>query len=348
MTTNHAPLFIKYAPIIYFHRKEPYMPANFVDILAASDVTIDEKYNINNIPSLSETDLISIDETKAKKHPIASQILCKTNGVFTYNGDSYIDLVYIVTFTWNGTREAHAFDKEEVIVRVHTLDTGDELVRVFGSAHGNGMWFDPKYVEMDGTHPIMYSGLESHAMYNDARTHKRIFGFGNDITEKAYRWEPTRFIIFSLSNDTTPAYSVAEYDVNDASKPVAETVGYMMYKGMIGNAKNNQIWPGAQRYVYDTLNMDAFYKYQGGLDNLFTGPHAKVKPSLRNTVRIVAIVAWSVFILYLIYRDALDHMAGHTGVYTMILYMFLHVLVTLGLLVTGSYIGLELFVFSPK
>jgi acyl carrier protein len=46
----------------------------------------------------------------------------KDSLVFTIGDIKYIDLVYVVTFSWNGTREEHAFDKEEVIIRIKILN----------------------------------------------------------------------------------------------------------------------------------------------------------------------------------------------------------------------------------
>ena len=37
--TDIENLFIKYCPIFYFHKKEPYMPADFDELLKIADLT---------------------------------------------------------------------------------------------------------------------------------------------------------------------------------------------------------------------------------------------------------------------------------------------------------------------
>ncbi len=326
-------LFVKYCPIFYFHKKEPYMPANFDEILRISDL------NAQTVTSDAVTDII-IPKEKRTNVPIATQIICKTSGEFVVKGITYIDLIYIITFTWNGTLEEHAFDKEEVIVRIIKLpDNITSLLRVFGSAHGNGMWFNRDRLDFEGDKIIMYSANESHAMYNKARTYKRIFGFGNDVTGKDKKWEPSQFVII----DNDPTQTVKIYNKDESI--VEGNFEYFKINKNIGNEKNKQEWPGSINY--DTINLDGYYKFQGGIDNLFTGPKLQVKPFVRIILRVVVTLAWAGFLGYMIFRDVLNYKDHIYSKKELALFITLHTLLVLGLFLTGTILGLDIFVLNP-
>ena len=334
-------LFIKYCPIFYFYKKEPYMPANFDEILKVSGLNKDTVGNVT---------IITIPKEKRLNSPIGTQILCRYNFFNTIDKnqnvvDKYIDLIYIVTFTWNGTREEHAFDKEEVIVRVKIIDDNtNELVRVFGSAHGNGMWFDKQHLDFEKDKVIMYSANESHAMYNKPRLYKRIFGFGNDVTGKDKIWEPSEFVIIDNTN-------VKIYKKNgDQITSSTSSTGFFDYfkvNKLIGDSKDNQQWPGALELEYNTLNLDGFYKYQGGIDDLFTGPTAKVSKTIRIILRVVVILAWVGFLGYIIFRDVLNYKHHIYSKKELILFLILHIFLILGLFLTGTILGLDIFILNP-
>ena len=327
--TTIPELFIKFHPIVYFHKKEPYMPANMDDILKIAGVSS------NNIPSL-----VKIPKEKRRDVNLGTQILCKTDGYYTIGKYTYIDLVYIVTFTWNGTLEEHAFDKEEIIVRLMKTDTNNhKITRVFGSAHGNGFWYlvDKNDVEFENEHPVMYSGNESHAMYNRARLYKRIFNFGSDRTGKDKRWFPSEFVIFEKNE-------VNIYDIKN-NKTNSTSLEYFKTNAKFGNDKNSQSWPGS--LSYDVINLDAYYKYEGGIDNLFTGRTKKIKPGLRIAFRVFTILAWIGFISYLIFRDVLSYKAGEYSTKELALYIALHIFIVFVLFMTGTVLGLDIFVLNP-
>lgn len=332
-------LFIKYCPIFYFYKKEPYMPANFDDILKIAGLDSTSVSNDN-------TKIITIPKEKRFEHPIGTQILCRYNYFNTIDNDiitgKYVDLIYIVTFTWNGTLEEHAFDKEEVIVRVKLNDDTDSLVRVFGSAHGNGMWFDKNNLDFENDKIIMYSANESHAMYNKPRVYKRMFGFGNDVTGKDIKWVPSEFIIIDNK--------VGLYTSNSSGVPVLASgtdFNYFKVNKMIGDAKDPQLWPGSLDLKYDTLNLDGFYKFQGGIDNIFTGSKAPVDKTIRIILRVVIILAWVGFLGYVIFRDVLNFKTNYYSKREFILFLILHIFLVLGLFLTGTILGLDIFVLNP-
>lgn len=321
-------LFIKYHPIVYFHKKEPYMPADMDEILKISNVT-----DVNNIPAL-----VNIPREKRQAVPLGKQILCKTDGEYTIGKYTYIDLVYIVTFTWNGTLEEHAFDKEEIVVRLRKdTPSGYTVTRVFGSAHGNGFWYlvEKNEVEFENGHPIMYSANESHAMYNKARLYKRIFGFGNDVTGKDKKWVPSQFVVFSVN--------VSIYDILGIKIP--GIYEYFKTDSKFGNEHNSQPWPGS--LSYDVTNFDAYYKFEGGIDNLFTGRKKVIKPGLRIAFRVFTILAWLGFIGYMVFRDVLSYKAGEYNTKELVLYILLHIFIVFVLFMTGTVLGLDIFILNP-
>ncbi len=332
-------LFVKYCPIFYFHKKEPYMPANFDDILKISGINPPEKVLLDDVK------MITIPKDKRQDCPIATQIICKTSGTFDVKGVTYCDLIYVITFSWNGTLEEHAFDKEEVTVRIKINGENSDVFRVYGSSHGNGMWFDRNELDFENNRLIMYSANESHAMYNKPRLYKRIFGFGNDVTAKDRKWEPSQFVI--IDNDFSKDVKIIKLDqtVTDGFSNITGNFNYFKVNKNIGNDKNNQEWAGA--LVYDTLNLDGYYKYQGGIDNLFTGPKAQVSKTLRIILRIVVILGWSGFLGYMIFRDVLNYKNHTYSKKELALFITLHTLLVFGLFITGTILGLEIFVLNP-
>jgi hypothetical protein len=329
-------LFIKYCPIFYFHKKEPYMPTNFDEILKISGHTSE------TIKS-DDVKIINIPKEKRYHVPIATQILCKTSGNFTVKDITYCDLIYIIIFAWNGTLMDHAFDKEEVVVRIKINGVNDELIRVFGSSHGNGMWFNKNKLDFEGDRIIMYSANESHAMYNKPRVYKSIFGFGNDVTRKDIKWEPSEFVIFGI--DGTVKMIKKDNTQTNGYSNITGNFDYFKINKYIGNDSNNQEWPGI--IDYDTLNLDGYYKYQGGIDNLFSGPRAKVSQRIRIILRVLVILTWIGLFGYIIFKDILNYKNNNYSKKKLALFITLHTLLVLYLFITGTILGLDIFVLSP-
>jgi hypothetical protein len=326
---NINKLFIKYCPIFYFNKKDPYMPINFDDLLKNSLLTP---------VSVLDTNLKFIKILNKKQtHPMATQILCKTSNFFTVNKINYIDLIYITVFSWNGTLHEHAFDKEEVIIRLLVSNNETFIIRVFGSSHGNGMWFNIEQLDFENDKVIMYSANESHAMYNKPRTYKRMFGFGNDITSKDIKWEPSQFVIFSNENNVII--------LNKDETQINGNFDYFSVNKYIGDEQDNQLWAGA--IEYDTINLDGFYKFQGGIDNLFTGDNKFLSNNIRLIIRIIVVLIWVLFLIYIIFKDIINY---NNHIYThkkLILYNILHVFMILVLFLSGTILGLDIFILNP-
>jgi hypothetical protein len=232
--------------------------------------------------------LIKVNRELRKKIPVSKQIICRSTGMWSRSAPTadihwkFLDLQYITLYSWNGTLSEHAFDAESVVVRLVKSDEDSEwkIKRVYGSSHGNGMWTDYRFLEMEGNHPVIYCAEESHSMYFKPAVYKRMFRFADDVCRRDIRWTPTEFIHVPM--DTLPATRV-EISENSIIKKLSglnrdgTELQYYLYHGFIGDEKNNQIFPLSSKYQdTDTNNLDGYYKYEGGVNNIFNGRHAVV------------------------------------------------------------------------
>ena len=70
-------LFTKYCPIFYFYKDEPYMPANFDDILTIAGLTPETVMK-------DDVTLITIPKEKRFENKTGNQVLCKTSGFYIF------------------------------------------------------------------------------------------------------------------------------------------------------------------------------------------------------------------------------------------------------------------------
>jgi len=123
-----------------------------------------------------------------KKKTLYLQFLC----FYGYNSPYTIDIAGNVLL--EGDKEklqnAHEADLEHVTIEID-LET-DKIIRIFFGAHGvhEGMWATPGQFEVEGTHPVIYVAKGGHGNYPRKGTWVRIYGFGNDLTMKGFRWTP--------------------------------------------------------------------------------------------------------------------------------------------------------------
>jgi len=366
--TDFHNLFIKYCPIIYFHKNDPYFQSDFDDILNISKITKTISNKIYDGIELKKPEVFNdvnnntliIIDNKQKNIPeekIGKQILCRTSGIWTVETSNnnqqyytqYLDLVYTVTFTWNGTLEPHAFDKEEIFIRL--IRNSDREMnglpintwipyRVFGSAHGYGKWYNFNDLDKEQNRCVMYSALESHAMYSDILVHKRIMGFGNDVTRKDVRWDPSQFVVFNTNMD-----KVTIYNKNGTKLLDGNDTKYFLYNGTIGDEKNNQLWPGSIYLTnsYDANNLDGWFKFGGGLTDLFDGKNPEVKPHIRYIIRIITVLILASLFGFILYNVATTHKYNNKKI---ILYGLLYVFLFILMYISSVYTGLELFVLN--
>lgn len=329
-------LFTQYCPIWYYTKQELYMPATFEDILSISTLAARPPRNktaatqiaytalqklmgpelaipperLDNIiksyaPAITEQTLIHINKGKRQTTPVGKQILCRTMGIWKRtpaesNGlyEEFIDLQYITLYTWNGTLDHHAFDAENIVVRLvrQNASTSWDIKRVYGSSHGNGMWTDKRFLELeDNKRPVIYCAAESHSMYFKPGVYKRMFRFSDDICRRDIRWQPTEFIHVPMA--TTAQILRLDLLTNQIVKTnnLGQSLDYYRYIGFIGDNNSNQVFPLSIKYLdTDTNNLDGYYKYEGGINNLFNGRHAKISTTLKY---ILYIFAYGILIL---------------------------------------------------
>jgi hypothetical protein len=369
MSKDYSDLFVKYYPRIYFSKYDPYLPADMDQILRKSKITKTISGKTYNGIELLKQDvlidtnkdslvLIDYKQKNVTKENMGKQILCRTSGIWSIKNTKiagntitdYIDLVYIITFSWNGTLQPHAFDKEEVVVRLirNTLVSNTwSLYRVFGSAHGYGMWFNTSqldFVPDNNNRVIMYSANESHAMYNNLTIQRRIFGFGDDVPGNDIMWEPYEFVVYNDEMDAVVIYDMS----GNVLKKGSDTL-YLLYSGNFGDNKDNQSWPGSifRTDYNDTNNMDGYYKYSS-MSHLFEGKIPDISPTIRYSVKYIALFIWILYVLYLIYGDYSNYITGRNGIGMTSLFMFLHLLLSVFIFLTASYLGLEIFALNQN
>lgn len=225
------------------------------------------------------------------------------------DGTKFIDICYAVYFMWNGTVDYHSADVEEIVIRFQYFQSWDTTgyaqvqdkdfilrqgiknpcgkwaaVRVFLSAHGNGMWYPTSFpgkpkstIEFeDGTHPIIYSAHGGHAMYPNVGSQKRVFGFADDITEKGKKWTPNRvafwnpaFVHESCSNNKRGKLTVLDIESKKIIKDNNPFLYLSYLNGTLGNSHNSQSTLPFKSGLLNLISSgDAYYKFQkGGPEN---------------------------------------------------------------------------------
>ena len=249
-------------------------------------------------------------------------------------GDStkYIDITYAVYFIWNGTRQSHAMDVEYITLRLQYFNSNGSyaynnvqsnsmlpknkmhtwaIVRMYLSSHGNGMWYpthikgeiNETKIELDGTHPVVYSALVSHALYPQAKTYKRFFGFGDDVTQRGNLWKPTHIALWNpiFNFDQQGNSSRGDLYVLDVqTAKIQENVDPLLYlsffNGTMGSMKNNQSTLPFGKNINLMSAGDAYYKFQYG------GANAVVKTGLSESTRnILLYICYLTLILSIVY-----------------------------------------------
>lgn len=268
---DYSKLFIDNCPIVYFNKKEPYMPIDFDDIL---DIA-----NIKPI-NLHKVNIIFLYDEDKEFNKIGKQILCKKTDEFEIDGNKYTDLIYIITYLWYGNKyEEHPFDKSIVIVR---LDENNEFVKLCCVNKNESIWYDANELQFENNKPILFSSLKTHNLYNK-EFHLKNFLLERDYVIKGIKWKPSEFIIFKEEYNDNFNNNIInkEYDNFSHMKNLIDTVSifdnngnkidkdinHYLYDKNIGNEFFNQQMPSSIHY--NTSKMEAFYNYNGDIFNLF-------------------------------------------------------------------------------
>ena len=186
--------------------------------------------------------------------------------------ENYIYISYCFFYGFNGAArilystikiEDHFGDVENVSIRIKKPDSYSnsqieestidnlQIDQIYYAAHGGGELVKDNSYDKDGVRPIVYTGINSHASYKKSGVYWRIFGYGNDITEKGVKWDPTSINIISI---------------NKNAKPVGDGRTKSLEENQISTAipkKNSGL--NAYDRTSAKLNLFNFYKYLGNL-----------------------------------------------------------------------------------
>lgn len=163
----------------------------------------------------------------------------------TQRSSQYTDVTYSMFTSYNASTACngclpigiHDSDWERIVTRfTSTPDTDspkhDYVSRIYLDQHGNGKWFEPKDLQFNEKHPLVYCAWRSHAMYPTPGIRWRFGGFGNDYRKRSteHLWKPRNFqIIDTITNPT--------YNINN------KVPKWLFYTGQIGaQGMNLPMW----------------------------------------------------------------------------------------------------------
>lgn len=237
MQDTLSQLLNKYRPILYLHSQEDYFPSSIDFILENSFLQKKDKTKLLDKP-LSSSILYDSYKGEAGKDteivlsPSSLKVGQKDplNSIPIYGIAKLINnkthLFYNFIYPYNGAKNvaglrdvgAHFGDIEHITIVLNPDNTISEL---FYAAHGSseGRWLKPKDVTFEGDRPIVYVAKYSHASYPKEGVVFRFFGFGNDYTNKGFKWDPQ---VIRLYEDT----DTVNFNKN--------TMGWIYYSGDIG------------------------------------------------------------------------------------------------------------------
>ena len=167
------------APIIYLHPKEKYYVTD-----------LDQWFNITQSKIKGKT-MYRVPKNKFRYN---SEPFNKNAPVYVYirkdKDNEYIDIIYSIYFNYNGSKRllglvpvgAHDADLEQFIVRI---DSSGKPINYLYSTHGEFQIFQPNEINTETGYPVVYSAVNSHALYRKPGSFFRIYGLGNDITSKS-------------------------------------------------------------------------------------------------------------------------------------------------------------------
>lgn len=222
-----------YAPYIRYHTHEKYFMMNvdkYFDLTKAiSDVYVYPEPSKKLGPYIAR-DWKKCDTPKTiaiykKKVPVYFRILQSTNTYY---------IVYYIFYAWNGNYriaglvpvESHMADIEIVIAEFSNSD--HRFIKYMLSAHGDFYEYGipkkgvSKKHNIDitpGGHPIVYSSLHGHGMFNELGAYWHLYGFANSVankgkgtqTEPIYLENSNRVWLWQypkyIGNNGVPAYN---------------------------------------------------------------------------------------------------------------------------------------------
>jgi hypothetical protein len=223
----------KHKPVIYFHIDENYFPCNadfFIQNshLLKNNKIIDENMNQTKLYNISHNDKFqNFDNTFIQ--PFNESVIYG----FRYNyedsplyyylreTEDKLYIYFLLFFGYNGTYNilnlmniGHHYNDVEHFTYEINKNNGS-LERIFFSAHGKseGIWKYYKDLEFEEplsqkgfdkenkTRPIIYCAKFGHGFYPRNGCIVRMFGFGNDLTNKGFKFSNYNYIKILKQND---------------------------------------------------------------------------------------------------------------------------------------------------
>ncbi|KAF2157363.1 hypothetical protein K461DRAFT_250310 [Myriangium duriaei CBS 260.36] len=290
---SNVPQFVvQYAPLVWLHPEEVYLPSdigsqlvhtvpeiNFQAVATAAKPLTLDNVNTLNTPNGSAVYLTSKDDIS--KNPAwlngvrpdatgstGSAISC---AIITVNkGNGIVDAFYMYFYAYNWGGKLLGIE-----VGDHVGDWEHNAIRflngvpqsVWYSQHSDGQAFTWSAVQKQGNRVIGYSANGTHANYATAGTKDRVIpglNIGNngkilnDYAGAGTLWDPTLAAYYACYENNTKTFS--PYDTTTPTN-------WLSFIGQWGD----QQYPDSDPRQDDVLNLHLAYKYEGGP----TGPEDK-------------------------------------------------------------------------
>lgn len=178
----------RYAPLVKFHPYESYLPSSVEHFREnASAFTESDDWigpASDNLSQIPDTAYLAYQGVQVEGLPLQDgQVTAPVYvHVKNYTDADFTDVQYFFFYNFNGcvyfrVAYKHGFtqrkrnvpicnfgrhqgDWEHVTVR---FDAHGQFVKMFFSEHGTGQWLAAHQIEWEGTHPVVYPSLHSHA-----------------------------------------------------------------------------------------------------------------------------------------------------------------------------------------
>ena len=210
----------KYAPIIYLHSDERYLPCS-IDWINQNSTLADYKTSPPTIISpVTNMDLYNV----SKKHDFKKEVEGDIVQYFErelYPGeqplrnvpiyalvkkqDDKVYIIYTAIFAYNGEYSIlglanagqHPGDIEQLVVELDS--DAKKILRVFYGAHSTFVrkWVKAEDVPKEDGRIVAYMALHGHGMYDKEGTVFRMLGLTNDYVEKGIKWMPRVKVILT-------------------------------------------------------------------------------------------------------------------------------------------------------
>jgi len=192
--------------ILRFSSREKYFPVDPIDYIAKCKLVDDNTGEVlHELGEIRPEDLHrdKYKSTRLMLDPASRSgsqnledvpIFHWENEIIVNQTQKFMDHVYIIFYSYNGTTEPHDFDAEFVTVR---RDHTDQIIGFFLSQHGDAQWVPSKHMLKDESSGkfVIFVANESHANYRTSGTQSRAFGFASDFTNSGGPiWAPERLI----------------------------------------------------------------------------------------------------------------------------------------------------------